>query len=304
MIRELDASTDWLTLTTRTYRDTELLRKLAAVYIGQGRTTHPWRFLGYLGRRIHYPDGRGGLAFAERDQGTLGVLQVWGAMTDVVGRRMADHRLRASRVDLAVTVLHDEPQAPVCELIPDLRKTGENVSCIVPISEEGGTLYVGDRGSDQFGRLYDKGSQLGDEIPARLLWRYEVEYKRACAQDAAERMFYTHQTSDVRRQMIVHNVGGFFRHHQIPVEIPEYSDSVCGLIRYATRVQDDARTIKWLSEQVRPAIFRLVLNGQAQRVWDALGVCTQDGLPSMEQESEPEVAMPTLWDWLDKYAMT
>jgi len=303
MIREMDAAADWLTVTTRTYRDTEVLRRIAALWIGEGKTSHPWRFMGYHGRRLHHPGGRGGVAFAEHSEGSHGVLQTWGEMTDVIGRRLADHRLRATRVDLAVTVLHDAPQPPISAMLAALPRSGVAMAGIVPISEEGGTLYVGKRTSDKMGRLYDKGSQLGDDVPPCQLWRFEVEYKRKCAEAAAEQTFYTPMTSDVRRQMIVSNVAQFFRDHAVPVELPDSSHPVHGLVRYATRVQDSERTLKWLSEQVRPAILRLSLDGQADRVWDALGIGVQDGFPYVEAESEEVEDMPTLWDWLDKYGM-
>ena len=94
MVRELDAAPDWLTVTTQTFRDTEYLRRVAALHLGAAPGARPWTFRNYYGHRRHDSRGRRGLAFAERDLGNMGILQTWGSMTAVVGRQLAEHRVQ------------------------------------------------------------------------------------------------------------------------------------------------------------------------------------------------------------------
>jgi hypothetical protein len=299
MVRQLDASADWLTVTTQNYADTEYLQRLAARHLGADPGARPWSFRDYHGHRRHDASGKGGIAYADKDAGCRGILQSWGALTATVGRQLASDRVKPTRVDLAVTVLHDEPQKSILDLLPELQPEKHKLSAIIPLCAEGGTLYVGHRGSDAFGRLYDKGAQLGADIPDRLLWRYEVEYKRKLAEQAAGVFWSGRYDQDYGREFVLANVEEFFREHDVPVPFTSKDVDKASLVRYATRIQDDHRTLKWLSEQVHPAVMRLALNGKADAVCQALGVDTRDGVPSFEAEEVIPPYQLTLWAMLD-----
>jgi len=299
MIRELDAAADWLTVTTQCLKDTEYLHRLASRYLGAEPGARPWSFRNYHGHRRHDSMGKGGIAYADKDEGCYGLLQTWGSMTETLGRQLAQDRVKPTRVDLAVTILHDEPQKSILELLPDLQPENHTLSAIIPLCAEGGTLYVGHRGSDAFGRLYDKGAQLGDDIPPRLLWRYEVEYKRALAQQAAEVFWFVGNEPGWHREFVLSNVEKFFREHDVPVPFTMNEVEKSGLVRYGTRIEDAHRTLKWLSEQVQPAALRLSLNGHHNEVCQALGIGIRDGIPSFEVEDVVPPEQATLWDYLD-----
>ncbi|GAI49286.1 unnamed protein product, partial [marine sediment metagenome] len=72
MIDELDASPDWLTVTTQHRENTEYLRSITERFIHSEYGSKPWRFRDYVGHRRHDGNGRGGVAFAEKDHGRYG----------------------------------------------------------------------------------------------------------------------------------------------------------------------------------------------------------------------------------------
>jgi hypothetical protein len=300
MVRELDASADWLTVTTQNYEDTQYLRRVAVRHLGLETGTRPWSFRDYHGYRRHDASGKGGIAFADKDAGCYGILQAWGAMSVTVGRHLAADRVKPTRVDLAVTVLHDEPQKSILELLPELKPEEHKLSAIIPLCAEGGTLYVGHRSSDAFGRLYDKGAQLGGEIPDRLLWRYEVEYKRKLAEQAAEVFWSNSGNAFTTREFVLCNVERFFREHEVPIPFTTNDVIKGGLVRYATRIEDHHRTLKWLSEQVQPAALRLALNGHHAEVCQALGIGIRDRVPSFEAAEVIPAEQANFWQYLDK----
>jgi len=298
-ILELDAMPDWLTVTTNTFPDSQYLRRIAQLFLNADQNTKPWRFMTYIGNQRHDPEGGGHIAYGEKNGCCQAILQTSGQLSYHVGLTLAKRKLKATRVDLAVTVLHDHPQRSIAELLPELNGERHRYSGIVPVGPEGGTLYIGVRGSDAFGRLYDKGADLGGDIPMRVLWRYEVEYKRHLAEQAANSVWYTHQSTETMRNYVLENVQQFFLEHEIPVPFSATDAGNHSLIRYATRIADSARTIKWLAEQVQPAVLKLVYAGKADKVIEALGIGMQDGVPVFEASEEVPPEQQALWPKLD-----
>ncbi len=297
-IDSLDTGPDWLTVTAEGYRHVERLRRQSDRYVhGLGQST-PWRWLGYIGRKYHDAAGRGGAAYGEREGGAMAVFQSWGALANMAGTGIVtgerfwmpgDSSILApgdgpkvTRCDLQVTVLHKAQTPAIRDILDELPIAEHHFSAIVPLNLEGGTLYVGHRSSDIFGRLYDKGAQLGDNIPPRQLWRYEVEYKRKPAQQMAASLWGPDRTADERRSIILTNVEAFFRERGLPVPFAAPCDGHHSVIRFATRQQDAEKTLRWLTQQVQPAIMRLSLAGKAEQVSEALGLTVVDGVPTFE----------------------
>lgn len=281
-VDSLDLGPDWLTVTTDTTHKTAFLRVAAEAYTADHKQTRPWRFLGYVGRTWHDPAGKGGIAYGERNGGTLGILQTWGEWSNVVGHQLCNGQNRVTRCDLQVTVLHKAPTENVYDLVAGLDGSLHKYTAIVPVGPEGGTLYIGSRASDKFGRMYDKGAQLKGDIPLRTLWRYEVEYKRKVARGIASVLWAHDMDPAGRREYIMHSVETFFREHGIPTPFMAGSDSHHAVVRYATRQEDAERTLQWLSQQVHPAVLRLAYGGHADAVALALGLTVKDGAPSWE----------------------
>jgi DNA relaxase NicK len=144
------------------------------------------------------------------------------------------------------------------------------VTRIVPNDDGGGTLYVGTRGSDVFGRVYDKGAQLGT-FPERIYWRWEVEYKRDHARQA-----YANWSESVNSpnayQAIAREVGTWYAEHGIPIPTVLRTEWKRPVIRYATRVRSSDTTIEWLYQQVNPALRKLGAAGRLSDAVEALGI--------------------------------
>lgn len=296
-IDSLDTGPDWLTVTACGIQHVERLRRQSIRYTDGIFPFRPWRFLGYVGHRVHDPNGRGGAAYGERGGGDEAIMQAWGPLAGIVGTALVcGERMWApgdsvltpgegpkiTRCDLQVTVLHREPTGTVRDMLEDLPSEAHNFSAVVPLNAEGGTLYVGSRASDIFGRMYDKGAHLGGDIPPCMLWRYEVEYKRHPARAVAASLWGPSTSADDRRSIILKNVETFYREHGVPVPFAPPADDVHSVVRYGTRQQDDEKTLRWLTQQVQPAVLRLSLGGRAQRVAECLGLGVVDGVPTFE----------------------
>lgn len=299
-IDSLDLGPDWITVTTDHYGKTMALRAFSEGHLHATCVPKPWRFLNYIGRTMHDPSGRGGMAYGERHGGEQGILQAWGELSNRVGHELATQPVRVSRVDLQVTVLHKAAQPRVRDFLHDLDNLGHHYNAVIPVGQEGGTLYIGHRSSDIFGRMYDKGAQLGLAIPPSTLWRYEVEYKRAPAINAAAHMWRSGMTPDDRRDFIMRNVETFFREHGIPTPFVAGADNHHAVVRYATRQADSERTLKWLSQQVHPAILRLSLEGKAEQVAKAMGLTVTDGVPTFDVLDIVPAEQYELWPTFDK----
>lgn len=304
MVIELDALPDWLTITTDNPRDTQFLRNVGQMFVGSCCNSRAWRFREYTGYRRHDTAGLGGCAWAVANAGEKGIIQAWGSLSQRVGHAVSRKELRATRVDLAVTVLHDHEQMSVHEMLPTLDPGAAQYSGIVPLNTEGGTLYVGHRSSERFGRLYDKGAQLGGDTPHRVLWRYEVELKRSQAEQAAQHIWYSHHPIKDMRTFVLTEVEHFFTQHGVPTPFNVLSNSQHSLLRYATRIRDDQKTIRWLTEQVRPCLFRMIENGHHDAIVDALGVGVRDQVPVFELTESVEAEQYLMWPQLDKMTET
>jgi hypothetical protein len=263
---------DWITATADGSIDRRLMRDLATRYLGLAVRTHKWNLRGYYGRATsEIPTLDGGLAYGENLAEERSILQTWGSLTQrMLTELMALHAGRWTRCDLAVTVLFDRPLDHVSAWPRETPKRKINLSWIAGNGPGGGTLYVGKRGSEQFGRIYDKGDQLGT-IPPRTYWRFEVEYKRGSAEDVVDSLLSLTDPLD-RGVWIARQVGRWFDLRGL--QSPQITDEVFQypLVRYGSRLTTDQTTIQWLSSTVRPALLRLDRTGALQKAFDALGV--------------------------------
>ncbi|GAH21284.1 unnamed protein product, partial [marine sediment metagenome] len=104
--------------------------------------------------------------------------------------------------------------------------------------------------------------------------------------------------SQMRTYVLAH-VEQFFEEHEVPTPFTISNRHNHSLVRYATRVQDSAKTLKWLTEQVQPAVLRLVHQGHAEQITEALGIGILDGVPTFETVEEIPADQMLLWPPLD-----
>lgn len=290
------ASPDWLTAVAAGGTDREILRRVSTRYLGLALRVHPWRLRGYNGRSTaDIPTLDGGIAYGENMREDSSILQSWGSLTQrVLGELMNAHEMRWTRCDLALTILYDHELDRVDEWPTRAEPNPINLSMITGNGPGGGTLYVGKRGSEQFGRIYDKGDQLGT-VPPRVYWRWEVEYKRGSATNVVD-MLLSLPEPERRAHWISDQVCGWF--HERGILFPSFdpTDLQYPMVKFASVVTSDQTTIKWLTEQVRPALRRLDRNGKLSHALAALGV---DGTCQMSDRDVDEAIEAHQYSMLD-----
>jgi hypothetical protein len=267
------ASPDWLTVVTSGEVDNRKARTIATLYFAGAGRVLAWSLMRYKGSISGDLMGvGGGLAYGVNLGLESAILQSWGEVCYKVGRAVLDGTSgRVSRCDLAVTVLFESPLPAIRDwpIGGDL-KARPDVTLVVPGGSEGGTLYVGHRGSDAFGRVYDKGAELGT-IPPCLYWRWEVEYKRQPAQTLAHEVWAL-EDAESRASYIARQVADWFTKRDI-ITPPWSTERLCyPVVRYSTRIRSDQTTLTWLRQQVRPAVMRLHEHGHRDEIMRSLGV--------------------------------
>lgn len=290
------ATPDWLTAVASGDTDRAILRMISTRYLGLALRIHPWRLRGYNGRSTaDIPTLDGGLAYGENMREESSILQSWGSLTQrVITDLMVAHDMRWTRCDLALTILLDHELDRVDEWPRRADDKLINLSMITGNGAGGGTLYVGKRGSEQFGRIYDKGDQLGT-IPPRTYWRWEVEYKRGSAVNVVDSLLSLPEP-ERRARWISDQVCGWF--HERGITFPSFDpiDLQYPMVKYGSVVTSDQTTIKWLTEQVRPALRRLDHNGKLAAAFDALGI---DGTCQMSDSDVTEAIEDHQYSMLD-----
>lgn len=175
-----------------------------------------------------------------------------------------------TRLDLQVTIKinHNVPFAKVhYEQRPDKKRP---VYSYREDSRGGGTVYVGSRSSDIFGRCYDKGAQqkrkAGDE------WRYEVQINEPLRSMPLLSELYDQWVSDRPvLASISKYVHAWFKNRGVsPAFNPgDGPDIVTGTSVSITTVQ---RKLRWLNLQVAPTVEELISLGLHREVMVALGI--------------------------------
>lgn len=268
---QFDTNLDYLTVTVGCSNEwRESVRNLLhTVELGEKR--RPWRFLQYSGYSVHHIDGHCSWGAAKRG----GIIQASGRLAAALAARAnkwLPQEFRVTRLDFAVTFCLEGPNQLVRQLMGQERPGWR---AIIPHSGEGGgTLYIGDRTSDAFGRLYDKGAHLNvdlpkdQQVPIAKLWRAEVEYKGKRARQVYD-AWQAKKTVDDRRAFVCDTTLTWFQERGVFLPVICTSPSI---VSVASRGIDDIRTLKWFYEQVRPALVRLVDNGKTAEVERALSL--------------------------------
>lgn len=183
------AGVDWITATAnkgstrwdmQTFADNQRRRFMDANEpIKQGYR------LGYHGWQA------GGFFHGQREGGSIIVAS--GATAHNVFRSVVEVSDHLSRIDLQVTVATPEDKPHLARQAYACLKGGppsnvkvKNVT-LIDSHPQGETCNVGKRKSDTCGRIYDKASESGCDVPLSL-WRYEVEFKRNPANSIAARL--------------------------------------------------------------------------------------------------------------------
>lgn len=272
---EYDTSVDFLTVTFRCTKEWANSVKEIERFVDISGKRRPWFFYGYSG--FVNVTGEGHLATGRGTKG--GIVQSSGNISDLLCReydRWMPDKVKFTRIDLALTFTLNRPISLVREAAENPR---DDWTVVLPHpGRGGGTLYVGNRESLAFGRLYDKGAELnrklpvGQQIQSEYLWRAELELKREKARATFSALVRAQQRCNLR-EFTASNVLTWFSERGVYLPLIPGAHSI---VSVAHRAVDDLRTIKWLHEQVRPCIWRLAEAGKLDQVADALSVQPQN----------------------------
>lgn len=268
---EYDTNIDYLTVTFRCPREWENSVSQIDKLLDLNAKRKPWFFYGYAGFSQAMPEGH-----YARGKGTKGgIVQASGEVSHLLAQqyeRWMPDKVHFTRLDLALTFTLKKPIDLVRQANAHLR---EAWTVVLPHADKGGgTLYVGNRKSSTFGRLYDKGAELNQRLPkeqrirTEYLWRAELEVKSTCARATFSEVVKAQARGDLR-EFIADTVLTWFTGRGVYLPVIPTSSSI---VSVAHRAVDDLRTIKWLHEQVRPAIWRLAENGKERDVVQALSI--------------------------------
>lgn len=257
MPKLVEHSCDWLTVTSA---DQRVITALGAVWwpvmmaaLEDGGIITASKWLGYEGQVVNNQ------FYGSRPDGNVMRL------TGVYAKRFAQPVLKTgahcTRIDFQVTEQRDEYEPLYGETQrqsaftnratlmgrhwPKLKRRDED--------GDGDTINTGARASDKFGRLYDKQKESGDDLYVRC-WRWEVEYKGPVAIHYAAQLRTADDAIGLARAIVYNQYSewGF---------CPPFAGNVTSELFVSSPVESDkAKTINWLSIQVRPSVERLIEN--------------------------------------------
>jgi DNA relaxase NicK len=258
---------DWMTVTGQSelmHRALEhVFDKLASEEERKGYIGKAWNWQGYTG----YTAGRA--SYGEREDSSVLILK--SEVARLHANRLNDLPVRITRLDVQITMLHEEHPLDVIEDLLDqveiLKANGEWSRSVKVISDENRpqTFYAGKRGSDWYLRVYDKGIEQGSH-EAGHLWRYEVELKGNLARSVYSQLVRKWHDDTASYYIIaglLHQKGLHFGWGEQVQHIAMESVT-------KNSVSDVERLITWLSKQVQPAVAKLIARGYKQDVFKAL----------------------------------
>jgi hypothetical protein len=178
-----------------------------------------------------------------------------------------------SRIDLqaTVTVVQD-----VTGLIDGYKRNarrdsekGHNKKRVRWVQEHHGgyTLYLGNRGSNVFGRIYDKHAESKLDHYKNCI-RYECQFQNKLAKFIAHDLYKT--PSPIPRE--ISYLSQFFEGRGVRLGL-QYNDRA----RYScSRPRSDVeKHLEWLTQAVRPCVGRLIADGHGESVFRALGLISE-----------------------------
>lgn len=222
---------------------------------GRGDVSKAWRWMGYDG--IAWA----GVSVGRGPHGSL--CQGSG----VSAAQLVDLRIPwrgCSRLDLQITYWYDADAPWMAVALADVadkarHRTGTRPYKVRHIDGhgDGDTLYLGARGKDtKFIRVYDKWRQSGRSEEWRYAWRWEVELTDGHAAYALRTIEEWGQSEHSVASLVASYFG------EKGINVPETGTALVLPSSKLPRPKSDTeRRLRWLSEQVRPSIDKLIAAG-------------------------------------------
>lgn len=207
----------------------------------------------YTGALYHSARGTAFLGTGSQKGEDHHLLQISGLLADDLWTPMSKFlrggTARATRIDVQMTVEYQREHWDAHLWAERLREWHPNMSVSSIESQSGpagsklATIYFGSRQSNRFVRLYEK-MGLGEDV----YLRFEVEYKGERARAVAAHMLAEGEVKSVFQSEVE-------RTKAKPI-ISLFDTTVKG--RDIEVIKPEPATLKWLREQVAPALFRVL----------------------------------------------
>lgn len=268
----VDAGIDYISLTMRNDNPNVQAWLIAAhaylreIAIHTDEIIHTKR-LGYEGLSF------GGSFVGQRERDTIAVFS--GERAKRAYSLLYRSDCHCSRIDVQTSFRYSVPTNNVAETVRDsVRKDNAKLSSArqrnATLMEDlrgGATCYVGTRTSEQFARIYNKEAESND-ADYKGVWRFEVQLKNRYAEKVCEQLAMQAYTDEMYAAVFVRQ----WLHHR-GVSVPWKADAeLLPLPRpNAPLTQSEAR-LRWLRDQVRPAIRQLLKYGLRDDIIEALGL--------------------------------
>lgn len=183
--------------------------------------------------------------------------------------------LHISRIDLQTTVKYRVYAPGVGERVYKsavdangaIHKSRQRKIWYMSGNDGGYTCYIGAPTSEQRAKVYNKAVQSSDVLYERC-WRWEVtaknEYATSWWQDVAKSM-------NTRASLCARIVASWFAIRGVTPEWAAYIPLIA--LPLIKEVPSDAeKRLRWLKEQVRPAVHWLLERGFEKELWSALDI--------------------------------
>lgn len=266
-VTPLEAGVDWLRLSAKTGHHAGVLLEFgsreAQRLIDGGDELKRWSWNGYIGHQI------GKLVFGERQDGAY--CQVTGSAAHAAFLRAPVTGMRSSRLDVQVVCVLPKPDKELHEYAyqETHRWRAVNPRTSYPVlsrrteDPEGGTLYVGKRGGQGFGRLYDKHAESQGEYPAGA-WRWETQSENETATSWFHMLKVRPDTTSACGAV----VRSWFSGRGVPVMWTQ--DAVVEVPTYRRAKTENEAKLEWLKKSVAPSVAKLIAAGYSREVMLAL----------------------------------
>lgn len=271
----VDASVDYIRLTNQVKENAETtshyvraMEHVAVASLEGLPPIEPWEWMGYSGSRL----GRVSWGYADNRGYIYQATGIGAAMSDLLHLQCT----AVPRLDIQVTLWFGAEQADLAKKVAD-RSAAARVGCygrpykvrLIDGYGAGDTAYIGTRGKrSKFLRCYDKYME-SDQHPSYLnAWRFEAEL----TDNHAAYAYGTLLDQSFQYEAIVAMVRAYW------VERGIYLPSIEGCQHYQASkfmrdLSSDARRMKWLEEQVRPSIDKMLARGVSYAaILKALGI--------------------------------
>lgn len=257
---------DWITATCNSPSRQPLFLAIADAAKGQsqanGNDLREWQWNGYQGYAC------GPVSAGTREDGA--VVRLSGSTANASYRHLGAFATNCSRLDLQVTVQVPDPTLKLAQIAyrsacawARNQKQPPTVT-ILQTHPVGDTLYLGRRQSNRFARLYDKHAEDPEQYPPGS-WRYEVELKAEVANAALRQLRATPDAGQrIQAQVWVH-----FAQRGV---LPAFGSSGPALDLQQTNDTDDRSRMRWLEEQVRPAVAKALERHSVKELRRLLGL--------------------------------